>query len=206
MRCMPTATGASPTIRSRRPCRRSEEHPGRIATPTSMRKPWRRTERAITAFLVGLKSRGAALSMQRMVNEYPGEPLTAILPGVDAAGGVGDHRCGGEDAVRRVGAGGRRGPGGHAGGAAHQPERAPPRDGDAALGRRAAGARVRADPRRGGVPHARGHRARRCGACIWRCSPATMAGVAPRIVHRRGLAVGPRARARWLLVGGRRRR
>jgi putative ABC transport system permease protein len=38
-------------------------------------------KRAITAFLVGLKSRSAALSMQRNVNEYPGEPLTAILPG-----------------------------------------------------------------------------------------------------------------------------
>jgi len=37
---------------------------------------------AITAFLVGLKSRGAALTMQRRVNEYAGEPLTAILPGV----------------------------------------------------------------------------------------------------------------------------
>jgi putative ABC transport system permease protein len=36
---------------------------------------------AVTAILVGLKSRGAALSMQRVVNEYPGEPLTAILPG-----------------------------------------------------------------------------------------------------------------------------
>jgi putative ABC transport system permease protein len=41
----------------------------------------KKTERAITAFLVGLKSRGAALSMQRLVNEYSGEPLTAILPG-----------------------------------------------------------------------------------------------------------------------------
>jgi putative ABC transport system permease protein len=38
-------------------------------------------DRAITAFLVGLKARGAALSMQRRVNEYSGEPLTAILPG-----------------------------------------------------------------------------------------------------------------------------
>ena len=38
--------------------------------------------RAITAFLVGLKSRGAALSAQRAVNEYVGEPLTAVLPGV----------------------------------------------------------------------------------------------------------------------------
>jgi putative ABC transport system permease protein len=40
------------------------------------------TPRAITAFLVGLKSRGAALSVQRAVNEYAGEPLTAVLPGV----------------------------------------------------------------------------------------------------------------------------
>lgn len=37
---------------------------------------------AITAFLVGLKSRGAALSIQRAVNEYADEPLTAVLPGV----------------------------------------------------------------------------------------------------------------------------
>jgi putative ABC transport system permease protein len=37
---------------------------------------------AISAFLVGLKSRGAALSAQRAINEYPGEPLTAIMPGV----------------------------------------------------------------------------------------------------------------------------
>ncbi len=41
----------------------------------------KKTGRAITAFLVGLKSRGAALSMQRLVNEFSGEPLTAILPG-----------------------------------------------------------------------------------------------------------------------------
>ena len=38
--------------------------------------------RAITAFLVGLKSRPAALSMQRAVSEYAGEPLTAVLPGL----------------------------------------------------------------------------------------------------------------------------
>jgi putative ABC transport system permease protein len=37
---------------------------------------------AITAFLVGLKSRGAALSVQRRVNDFSVEPLTAILPGV----------------------------------------------------------------------------------------------------------------------------
>lgn len=38
--------------------------------------------RAITAFLVGLKSRFATFAVQRKINEYPGEPLLAILPGV----------------------------------------------------------------------------------------------------------------------------
>jgi putative ABC transport system permease protein len=38
--------------------------------------------RAITAFFLGLKSRIAAFSVQRTVNEYPEEPLLAILPGV----------------------------------------------------------------------------------------------------------------------------
>jgi putative ABC transport system permease protein len=37
---------------------------------------------AITAFYVGLKSRSAALSVQRMVNEYEKEPLSAVLPAV----------------------------------------------------------------------------------------------------------------------------
>jgi len=37
--------------------------------------------RTISAFLVGLKSRSAALAMQRFVNEYAPEPLTAVLPG-----------------------------------------------------------------------------------------------------------------------------
>ncbi|MGD9042893.1 MAG: ABC transporter permease [Desulfobacterales bacterium] len=40
------------------------------------------TPKAITAFFVGLKSRIAAFSVQRFVNEYPQEPLLAILPGV----------------------------------------------------------------------------------------------------------------------------
>lgn len=38
-------------------------------------------KRAITAFLVGLESRAAALAVQRQVNEYRGEALSAILPG-----------------------------------------------------------------------------------------------------------------------------
>ena len=36
----------------------------------------------ITAFYVGLKNRSAALSVQRMINEYKGDPLTAVLPAV----------------------------------------------------------------------------------------------------------------------------
>ena len=37
---------------------------------------------AITVFYVGLNSRSAALSVQRMVNEYEREPLYAVLPAV----------------------------------------------------------------------------------------------------------------------------
>ena len=37
---------------------------------------------AITAALVGLKSKIATFQVQRFVNEYPQEPLSAILPGV----------------------------------------------------------------------------------------------------------------------------
>ncbi|MBU0500570.1 MAG: ABC transporter permease [Gammaproteobacteria bacterium] len=36
----------------------------------------------ITAFLVGLKSKIATFNLQRHINEYPQEPLTAVLPGV----------------------------------------------------------------------------------------------------------------------------
>lgn len=38
--------------------------------------------KAITAVLLGLKSRIATFAVQRQVNEYRGEPLQAILPGV----------------------------------------------------------------------------------------------------------------------------
>jgi putative ABC transport system permease protein len=40
------------------------------------------TPKAITAFLLGLKSKVATFQVQRYVNEYPEEPLLAILPGV----------------------------------------------------------------------------------------------------------------------------
>ena len=38
--------------------------------------------KVVTAFLVGLKSRIAVFGIQRFVNQYPKEPLLAILPGV----------------------------------------------------------------------------------------------------------------------------
>ena len=40
------------------------------------------TPKAITAFLVGLNSRAATFMVQRQINEFRGEPLSAILPGV----------------------------------------------------------------------------------------------------------------------------
>jgi len=40
------------------------------------------TPTSITAFLVGLESRLATFALQRQINDYRGEPLLAILPGV----------------------------------------------------------------------------------------------------------------------------
>jgi putative ABC transport system permease protein len=40
------------------------------------------TPKAITAALVGLKSKVATFQVQRFINDYPEEPLSAILPGV----------------------------------------------------------------------------------------------------------------------------
>ena len=39
-------------------------------------------EYAISAFLLGLESRGAAIGLQRRINQFEHEPLSAILPGV----------------------------------------------------------------------------------------------------------------------------
>ncbi len=39
-------------------------------------------DRQISAILLGLESRAAALGLQRAINTYDGEPLSAILPGV----------------------------------------------------------------------------------------------------------------------------
>jgi putative ABC transport system permease protein len=49
--------------------------PGEAAAPDL-------TPASITAFLVGLQSRAAVFQMQRALNDYRGEPLLAIMPGV----------------------------------------------------------------------------------------------------------------------------
>jgi putative ABC transport system permease protein len=54
--------------------------PGRTPAANST-KPIDLTPRNISAFLVGLTSRGSAFQVQRMINDYPSEPLLAILPG-----------------------------------------------------------------------------------------------------------------------------
>lgn len=51
----------------------------RAAKPNERADP---RARSISAFLLGLRSRGAALSVQRQVNDYKNEALTAILPGM----------------------------------------------------------------------------------------------------------------------------
>ena len=38
--------------------------------------------KAVTAAYIGLKSRMSTFSLQRWINTYPQEPITAILPGV----------------------------------------------------------------------------------------------------------------------------
>jgi len=43
------------------------------------------TPESITAFMLGLNSRMMTFGLQREINEYPGEPLMAILPGVTLA-------------------------------------------------------------------------------------------------------------------------
>lgn len=55
--------------------------PGLRITPEQARK-FDLTPKAITAFLVGVKSKAAVFQLQRQINEYSSEPLVAVLPGV----------------------------------------------------------------------------------------------------------------------------
>lgn len=52
------------------------------ATPAEVLRQMDLSPGAVTAALVGLKSKLAVFRMQRFVNAYPDEPLTAVLPGI----------------------------------------------------------------------------------------------------------------------------
>lgn len=60
----------------------SGAHAPRAPVPGDAAEPGEPAPAKITAFLVGMKSSTAILQMQRALNEYRGEPLTAIMPGV----------------------------------------------------------------------------------------------------------------------------
>ncbi|HSM23176.1 MAG TPA: FtsX-like permease family protein [Rubrivivax sp.] len=55
--------------------------PGLVIAPEQARK-FDLEPRQVTAALIGLKSRVAVFAVQRHVNEFDGEPLMAVLPGV----------------------------------------------------------------------------------------------------------------------------
>jgi putative ABC transport system permease protein len=53
-----------------------------VSIPAEFARKFDLTPKEITAILVGLKSRAAVFQVQRFVNQYQGEPLLAVLPGV----------------------------------------------------------------------------------------------------------------------------
>ncbi|MEP4978128.1 ABC transporter permease [Ascidiaceihabitans sp.] len=55
--------------------------PGQTTSPDTIRQ-MKLEPKAVTAALVGVKSRLKVFALQRAINEYPQEPLLAILPGV----------------------------------------------------------------------------------------------------------------------------
>jgi putative ABC transport system permease protein len=56
-----------------------------VSIPAEHVRKFDLTPKAITAVLVALKSRAAVFRMQRYVNEYPGEALVGVMPGVALA-------------------------------------------------------------------------------------------------------------------------
>lgn len=58
-----------------------EQIPGQ-ATPANVIRQMDLEPQAVTAALIGVKSRLQVFGLQRSINEYPQEPLLAILPGV----------------------------------------------------------------------------------------------------------------------------
>lgn len=134
------------------------------------------TPQAITAFMLGLNNKISTFALQRDINEFRGEPMLAILPGValqelwsmmgTAESLVRDLAVRGADRLDR-----------HAHGDPHQPQRAPPRDGDSAFGG--------------------------CTPLAYR-EPADLRSLRPGLVRcgsRRGPAVCLHRRLPWLLAG-----
>ncbi len=54
--------------------------PGRVSAKEARQHDL--TPASITAFLLGMKSKATVFQMQRAVNEYRGEAMTAVIPGV----------------------------------------------------------------------------------------------------------------------------
>jgi putative ABC transport system permease protein len=95
------------------------------------------TPQAITAFMLGLNNKISTFALQREINEFRGEPMLAILPGV-ALQELWSLMGTAEKPVRGLAVRGADRADRHAHGDSHQPQRAPPRDGDPAFGGRAA--------------------------------------------------------------------
>ena len=72
-----SASAYDPLVSARRELEHHER--GQVAEHDDRREAL--SGEALTALLVGMKSRAAALSLQRRVSEFRDEPLTAILPG-----------------------------------------------------------------------------------------------------------------------------
>ncbi len=53
-----------------------------VTIPAEFVRKFDLTPKTVTALLVGLESRTGVFKMQRFVNEFAGEPLLAVLPGV----------------------------------------------------------------------------------------------------------------------------
>ena len=118
------------------------------------------TPTAITAAMVGLKSKLATFKIQRAINNYQEEPLSAIMPGVALQELWGLDRHGGNGALRRLGYGRRDGAARHGDDDPDDAERAPSRDGHSAIGRRDAGNGARASRCRRRAADARGRHRR----------------------------------------------
>jgi len=54
----------------------------RTAADTAAARPSDLTPESITAFMVGMRARPMLFTMQRAINQYRGEPLVAVIPGV----------------------------------------------------------------------------------------------------------------------------